>query len=163
MHLKLLTPTPASSTMLEITHCFPWAVHTMAELKLTGNCLKGSRPLLSFDPTFDETPHHKLLKEMFTQVKICLYRVAHKNRTAYIHHNVDAITGISVWGNFTWEKLYQEQQFCFSSLFSRAHFVRQCRGPKFSLFSLTYTSEWMPFHLATVVNSNLFNLVNAHC
>jgi hypothetical protein len=24
-------------------------VHTMDELKLTGNCLKGSRPLLSFD------------------------------------------------------------------------------------------------------------------
>ena len=23
-------------------------VHTMAELKMTGNCLKGSRPLLSF-------------------------------------------------------------------------------------------------------------------
>lgn len=25
-------------------------VHTMNELKLTGNCLRGSRPLLSFDP-----------------------------------------------------------------------------------------------------------------
>ena len=25
-------------------------VHTMDELKLTGNCLLGSRPLLSFDP-----------------------------------------------------------------------------------------------------------------
>lgn len=25
------------------------AVHTMLELKMTGNCLKGSRPLLSFD------------------------------------------------------------------------------------------------------------------
>lgn len=25
-------------------------VHTLAELKMTGNCLKGSRPLLSFDP-----------------------------------------------------------------------------------------------------------------
>jgi len=24
-------------------------VHTMSELKLTGNCLKGSRPVLSFD------------------------------------------------------------------------------------------------------------------
>jgi len=24
-------------------------VHTMLELKMTGNCLKGSRPLLSFD------------------------------------------------------------------------------------------------------------------
>lgn len=38
----------------------------MKELKLTGNCLKGSRPLLSFDPSFNE-PHWKLIKELFVQ------------------------------------------------------------------------------------------------
>ncbi|XP_028828712.1 ribosome biogenesis protein BRX1 homolog [Denticeps clupeoides] len=42
-------------------------VHTLAELKMTGNCLKGSRPLLSFDPTFDKEPHYSLLKELFIQ------------------------------------------------------------------------------------------------
>eukprot|EP00124_Ichthyophonus_hoferi_P002297 Ihof_evm8s150 gene=Ihof_evmTU8s150 len=42
-------------------------VHTMDELKLTGNHLKGSRPLLSFDANFDAQPHHALLKEMFMQ------------------------------------------------------------------------------------------------
>uniref|UniRef100_A0A8C1HFW8 Ribosome biogenesis protein BRX1 homolog n=1 Tax=Cyprinus carpio carpio TaxID=630221 RepID=A0A8C1HFW8_CYPCA len=42
-----------------------FVVHTLAELKMTGNCLKGSRPLLSFDP---KEPHHALLKELFTQV-----------------------------------------------------------------------------------------------
>ncbi|XP_054732788.1 ribosome biogenesis protein BRX1 homolog [Anastrepha obliqua] len=42
-------------------------IHTMAELKMTGNCLRGSRPLLSFDSKFDEVPHLKLLKEVFTQ------------------------------------------------------------------------------------------------
>ncbi|XP_030375129.1 ribosome biogenesis protein BRX1 homolog [Scaptodrosophila lebanonensis] len=42
-------------------------IHTMAELKLTGNCLRGSRPLLSFDSKFDEVPHLKLLKELFVQ------------------------------------------------------------------------------------------------
>uniref|UniRef100_A0A3Q3MSF1 Ribosome biogenesis protein BRX1 homolog n=1 Tax=Labrus bergylta TaxID=56723 RepID=A0A3Q3MSF1_9LABR len=31
------------------------------------NCLKGSRPLLSFDPKFDKEPHYALLKELFTQ------------------------------------------------------------------------------------------------
>ena len=31
-------------------------VHTMAELKLSGNHLKGSRPVLSFDAAFDEQP-----------------------------------------------------------------------------------------------------------
>jgi len=43
-------------------------IHTMAEVKLTGNCLKGSRPLLLFDATFDTTPAYQLLKELFTQV-----------------------------------------------------------------------------------------------
>ncbi|XP_048449712.1 ribosome biogenesis protein BRX1 homolog [Rhincodon typus] len=43
-------------------------IHTLDELKLTGNCLKGSRPLLSFDPTFDKEPHYRLLKELFIQV-----------------------------------------------------------------------------------------------
>ncbi|XP_050304473.1 ribosome biogenesis protein BRX1 homolog [Anthonomus grandis grandis] len=43
-------------------------VSTMAELKLTGNCLRGSRPLLSFDPTFNKEPHYSLLKELLTQV-----------------------------------------------------------------------------------------------
>lgn len=42
-------------------------IHTLAELKMTGNCLKGSRPLLSFDPKFDEEPHYALLKELFIQ------------------------------------------------------------------------------------------------
>lgn len=32
-------------------------VHTLAELKLTGNHLKGSRPVLSFDASFDQQPH----------------------------------------------------------------------------------------------------------
>lgn len=43
-------------------------VHTLGELKLTGNCLRGSRPLLSFDPHFDKIPYLTLLKELFTQV-----------------------------------------------------------------------------------------------
>uniref|UniRef100_A0A3Q3K741 Ribosome biogenesis protein BRX1 homolog n=1 Tax=Monopterus albus TaxID=43700 RepID=A0A3Q3K741_MONAL len=42
-------------------------VHTLAELKMTGNCLKGSRPLLSFDPKFDQEPQYALLKELFIQ------------------------------------------------------------------------------------------------
>ncbi|XP_071118032.1 ribosome biogenesis protein BRX1 homolog [Haliotis cracherodii] len=43
-------------------------LHTMMELKMTGNCLKGSRPLLSFDTAFDEAPQWKLLKELFIQI-----------------------------------------------------------------------------------------------
>lgn len=43
-------------------------VHTMDELKMTGNCLKGSRGLLSFDKAFDESEWGKLTKEVFTHV-----------------------------------------------------------------------------------------------
>ncbi|GBM63310.1 Ribosome biogenesis protein BRX1 [Araneus ventricosus] len=43
-------------------------VHTMEELKLTGNCLKASRPILSFDDTFESEPHLMLLKEVLIQV-----------------------------------------------------------------------------------------------
>ncbi len=38
---------------------------------MTGNCLKGSRPIMSFDKTFDTQPHLKLLKEMILQVFGC--------------------------------------------------------------------------------------------
>ena len=53
-----------------------------------------------------------------------------KKRMAYFLRYVDAITDISVWGNFSWDKWYQDHKFWFSSLFSREHFVRQCRDPK---------------------------------
>jgi ribosome biogenesis protein BRX1 len=43
-------------------------VHTMEELKMTGNCLKASRALLSFDPRFESTPHYILMKELLTHV-----------------------------------------------------------------------------------------------
>lgn len=42
-------------------------LHTMSELKMTGNCLKGSRPLLSFDQEFDKEAHWSLLKELLIQ------------------------------------------------------------------------------------------------
>ncbi|PFH54146.1 hypothetical protein AMATHDRAFT_135796 [Amanita thiersii Skay4041] len=43
-------------------------IHTMDELKMTGNCLKGSRGLLSFDTAFDETEWGRLTKEVFTHI-----------------------------------------------------------------------------------------------
>jgi len=44
-------------------------VHTAGELKMTGNCLKASRPLLSFDMNFSskDKPHLQVLKELFIQ------------------------------------------------------------------------------------------------
>ena len=45
-------------------------VHTMDELRLTGNALKGSRPILHFDASFDDdaAPQLQLVREMLTQV-----------------------------------------------------------------------------------------------
>ena len=37
-------------TLTQISLLLLFLVHTMNELKLTGNCLLGSRPILSFDP-----------------------------------------------------------------------------------------------------------------
>lgn len=42
-------------------------LHTLDELNFTGNCLKGSRPILSFDQTFELDDHSKLIKELFIQ------------------------------------------------------------------------------------------------
>ncbi|RYG99992.1 hypothetical protein EON65_49775, partial [archaeon] len=39
-------------------------LHTMDELRLTGNCMLGSRPLLNFDANFDKTPQSRLMKAM---------------------------------------------------------------------------------------------------
>lgn len=45
-----------------------YIVHTTEELKMTGNCLMGSRPLLVFDEQFDKVPELKVVKEMFKGV-----------------------------------------------------------------------------------------------
>ncbi|BGP40614.1 Ribosome bioproteinsis protein brx1 [Rhodotorula kratochvilovae] len=41
-------------------------LHTMDEMKMTGNCLKGSRPIVVFDNQFDDEPHLRLIKEVLT-------------------------------------------------------------------------------------------------
>jgi len=43
-------------------------IHTFDELKLSGNCLKYSRPLLSFCGAFETAPHLRLMKEMLAQI-----------------------------------------------------------------------------------------------
>ncbi|KAH8781833.1 Brix domain-containing protein [Hyaloscypha finlandica] len=43
-------------------------LHTMEELHFTGNCLKGSRPILSFDASFDKEPHLRVIKELFLHI-----------------------------------------------------------------------------------------------
>lgn len=60
--------------MSTVWHTYPgptfsvWPLLTCtdrAELHFSGNCLKGSRPILSFDSAFDTAPHLRILKELF--------------------------------------------------------------------------------------------------
>jgi len=59
-----ITNTPSGPSIKFHVH----NVHTMKELKFTGNCLQGSRPIVSFDESFDSTPHYRLMKEVFKHV-----------------------------------------------------------------------------------------------
>lgn len=43
-------------------------VHTTSELHFPGNCLRGSRPVLSFDSTFTSSPHLILIEELLTHI-----------------------------------------------------------------------------------------------
>ncbi|KAL9678234.1 hypothetical protein QQ045_016074 [Rhodiola kirilowii] len=72
------------------------AVHTMEELKLTGNHLKGSRPLLTFSSNFDKDAHWKLLKEMITQV-FGIPKNHRKAKPYYDHVFVFSIVDDHIW------------------------------------------------------------------
>jgi ribosome biogenesis protein BRX1 len=42
-------------------------IHTLGEIRYSGNCLLGSRPMLTFDPAFDKNPHLTVMKELLMQ------------------------------------------------------------------------------------------------
>ncbi len=76
----------------------------MAELKLSGNHLKGSRPVLSFDGGFQEQPHFALIKETLTQIfatpPLC------KKRKPFFDH----VISFSIVDDRVWIRNYQVTQ-----------------------------------------------------
>ncbi|KAI8889765.1 Brix-domain-containing protein [Backusella circina FSU 941] len=76
-------------------------LHTMDELKMTGNCLKGSRHILSFDKTFDSAPHWSLLKELLGQV----FNVPKGSRKSKPF--IDHVLSFSIVDNRVWFRNYQ--------------------------------------------------------
>lgn len=76
-------------------------IHTMDELKMTGNCLKGSRHILSFDQGFDAAPHWRLLKEMLTQI-FAVPRTARRAKPF-----IDHVLTFSILDNKIWFRNYQ--------------------------------------------------------
>ncbi|KAF2716944.1 Brix-domain-containing protein [Polychaeton citri CBS 116435] len=80
-------------------HCLN--IHTMEELNFTGNCLKGSRPILSFDGNFDRMAHAKLIKEVLTHT----FGVPQASRK--IKPFVDHVMGFTLADNKIWVRCYQ--------------------------------------------------------
>lgn len=76
-------------------------LHTMEELNFIGNCLKGSRPVLSFDAAFDKQAHLRVIKELFTQV----FGVPKNSRKTKPF--VDHVMGFTVADGKIWIRVYQ--------------------------------------------------------
>lgn len=76
-------------------------VHTMEELHFTGNCLKGSRPVLSFDNAFDQQPHLRVIKELFLHT-FGVPQGARKSKPF-----VDRVMGFTVADGKIWVRNYQ--------------------------------------------------------
>lgn len=73
----------------------------MEELHFTGNCLKGSRPLLSFDAAFEKEPHLKVIKELF-QHTFGVPQGARKSKPF-----IDHVMGFTVADGKIWVRNYQ--------------------------------------------------------
>jgi len=73
----------------------------MDELHFTGNCLKGSRPILSFDGAFDAQPHLKVMKELFIQ-SFGVPPQARKSKPF-----IDHVMNFTVLDNKVWIRVYQ--------------------------------------------------------
>ncbi|KAI9813913.1 MAG: Ribosome biogenesis protein brx1 [Thelocarpon impressellum] len=76
-------------------------LHTMEELHFTGNCLKGSRPILSFDASFDGQPHLAVIKELLLHV-FGVPKGARKTKPF-----VDHVMGFTLADGKVWIRCYQ--------------------------------------------------------
>lgn len=76
-------------------------IHTMADIKLIGNCLRGSRPVLSFDEHFNKIPHLQLIKEIFVQIFNVPYK--HPKSQPFVDH----VATFSFLDGHIWFRHYQ--------------------------------------------------------
>jgi ribosome biogenesis protein BRX1 len=73
----------------------------MEELHFTGNCLKGSRPVLSFDAAFEAEPHLKVIKELFLHM-FGVPQGARKSKPF-----IDHVMGFSIVDGKIWVRNYE--------------------------------------------------------
>ena len=79
-------------------------VHTMEELHFTGNCLKGSRPILSFDGAFETEPHLRVIKEVFLHI-FGVPQGARKSKPF-----IDHVMGFTVADGKIWIRNYEVRE-----------------------------------------------------
>lgn len=73
----------------------------MEELHFTGNCLKGSRPILSFDANFDKQAHFRVIKELLLHT-FSVPKGARKTKPF-----VDHVMSFTVADGKIWVRCYQ--------------------------------------------------------
>lgn len=73
----------------------------MEELHFTGNCLKGSRPILSFDANFDKQAHFRVIKELFLHT-FSVPKGARKTKPF-----VDHVMAFTIADDKIWLRCYQ--------------------------------------------------------
>lgn len=76
-------------------------LHTMDELNFIGNCLKGSRPVLSFDAAFEKQAHTRLIKELLTHI----FGVPKTSRK--VKPFVDHVMAFTLAAGKIWVRVYQ--------------------------------------------------------
>lgn len=121
-------------------------ISTTSELKMTGNALRYSRPILSFDKSFDdpESPHLQLLKEVFVQA------FGTPNHHPRMQPYTDKVLSFNYFNGRIWFRVYQivEESGALSEIgmFSCSDILSFCllvmsshfslSGPRFSLFPM---------------------------
>ncbi|KAJ9095201.1 hypothetical protein QFC19_007656 [Naganishia cerealis] len=81
--------------------CHVQNIHTMDELKMTGNCLKGSRGIVCFDGGWNQDEHWRLMKELITHI----FSVPKTSRK--LKPFIDHILTFSLLDNKIWFRNYQ--------------------------------------------------------
>ncbi|KAB8342710.1 hypothetical protein FH972_022310 [Carpinus fangiana] len=76
-------------------------LHTMEELHFTGNCLRGSRPILSFGKEFDGEPYLRVVKELLVH-SFGVPKGARKTKPF-----VDHVMAFTVAAGRVWVRCYQ--------------------------------------------------------
>lgn len=140
MWLSILPTGPSAKFLLH-------NVYTMDELHFTGNCLIGSRPLLSFDETFETSLQYKLFKEFLIQT----FGTPHRHPKSQPFY--DHVFTFSIVDKRIWFRNYQilsedgalseigprfvmnpvrifEGSFCGDTLWENPHYVTPASGRK---------------------------------